>query len=202
MPLSSSFWSISTSTRSTLPVNRWSTPCRMPSGWAMMALVQAARRSLAERPSRISWVRRLAAVRASLSVASSVTPVPSRLEGVTPLFVGQRLDLRGGAVDEHHADVQRAQHRDVHQDVGEVLVGDDRAVHADDERLLAELRDVLQDAPQVGQFHVKLRLGLPSGCHTRSAAAGIGPALVLRASRQRLFSLGVPMEMRIHSGNW
>ena len=70
------------------------------------------------------------------------------------LLGGQGLDLGGGAVDEHDADVQRAQHGDVHQDVGEVLVGDDGAVHADDERLLAELRDVLQDAPQVSQFHV------------------------------------------------
>ena len=91
MPWSSSCWSISTSTRSTLPVNRWSTPCRMPTGWAMMALVQAARRSMAERPSRISCVRRLAAVRASLSVASSVTPVPSRLEGVMPCSAASAL---------------------------------------------------------------------------------------------------------------
>ena len=33
--------------------------------------------------------------------------------------------------------------------VGEVFVGDDGAVHREDERLLAELRNVLQDAPQV-----------------------------------------------------
>ena len=74
--------------------------------------------------------------------------------GGDALLGGQRSDLRGGAVDEHDADAQRAQHGDVHQDVGEVLVGDDRAVHVDDERLLAELGDVLEDAPQVGQFHV------------------------------------------------
>ena len=49
----------------------------------MMALVQAARRSLAERPSRISCVSRFAAVSASLSVAASVTPAPSRSDGVT-----------------------------------------------------------------------------------------------------------------------
>ncbi len=69
------------------------------------------------------------------------------------LFVRQRLDLRGRAVDEDDADVERAQHRQVQQDVGEVLVGDDRAVNADDEGPLAELRNVLQDAPQVGWFH-------------------------------------------------
>ncbi len=39
---------------------------------------------MAERPSRTSCVSRLAAVSASLSVASSVTPVPSRFEAVMP----------------------------------------------------------------------------------------------------------------------
>ena len=84
MPLESSVCSSPTSTRSTLPVKRWSTPCRMPSGWAITAFVDAARRSAAERPSRISWVRRLAAVRASFRVAASVTPEPSRSEGSSP----------------------------------------------------------------------------------------------------------------------
>ena len=72
------------------------------------------------------------------------------------LFLGQRLDLRRRAMHEHDADVQRAQHRDVQQQRGEILVGDDRAVHGQDERLVAELRNVLQDAPQVGRFHVWL----------------------------------------------
>ena len=128
-----------------------------------MALVQAARRSLADRPSRISCVSRLAAVSASLSVAASVTPRAVEVGRRDLLFLGQRLDLRRRAVDQHDADVQRAQHRDVQQDVGEVLVGDDRAVDAEDERLLAELRNVLQDAPQVGRFHVRLRFGFRSG---------------------------------------
>ena len=65
----------------------------------------------------------------------------------------QRLDLRRRAVDEHHADVQRPQHRHVQQERGEVFVGDNRAIQREDERLLAELRNVLQDAPQVGRFH-------------------------------------------------
>ena len=55
----------------------------MPIGCAMMALVQAARRSLAERPSRISCVSRFAPVSASFSVSASVTPVPSRSVGLT-----------------------------------------------------------------------------------------------------------------------
>ena len=71
-------------------------------------------------------------------------------------LLGQRLDLRGGAVDEHDANVQRAEHRDVEQDVGEVFVRDDGAVDADDERLLAKARDVLQDTAQISRFHVGL----------------------------------------------
>ena len=50
----------------------------------MTAFVDAARRSAAESPSRISWVRRLAAVRARFRVAASVTPEPSRSDGSTP----------------------------------------------------------------------------------------------------------------------
>ena len=76
--------------------------------------------------------------------------------GLDFLLLGQRLDLRGRAVDEHDADVQRPQHRHVQQQRGEVLVGDNRAVHREDERLFAELRNVLQDAPQVSQFHFGL----------------------------------------------
>jgi hypothetical protein len=73
------------------------------------------------------------------------------------LFLSQRLDLRRRAVNQHHADVQRAQHGDVEQDVGEVLVGDDGAVEREDEGLFAEARNVLQDAPQVGWFHFLIR---------------------------------------------
>ena len=41
---------------------------------------------VADRPSRISWVSRLAAVIASSSVEASVTPVPSTSETETPSF--------------------------------------------------------------------------------------------------------------------
>jgi hypothetical protein len=60
-------------------------------------------------------------------------------------------------VNQHHADAQRPQHRHVEEDVGEVFIGDDGAVHANDEGLLPELRDVLQDAAQVSQFHVSCK---------------------------------------------
>src|SRR5258705_8832020 len=54
----------------------------MPMGWAVMPFVQTARKSFAERPSRISCVSRLAAVSASRKVASSVTPAPCRSDGL------------------------------------------------------------------------------------------------------------------------
>ena len=71
-------------------------------------------------------------------------------------FFGQRLDLRRGAVDERDADVQRAEDGDVEQDIGEVFVGDDGAVDADDEDFFAKARDVLEDAAQVSRFHVEV----------------------------------------------
>lgn len=124
----------------------------------MMALVLAARRSFAERPSRISCVNRFAAVSESLSVAASVTPEPSRFDAEIFLLGGERLDLRRSAVNDDDADVQRTQNSDVEQDVREVFVRDDGAVHREDERLLPESRNVLQDAPQVGRFHFTGRL--------------------------------------------
>ena len=56
-------------------------------------------------------------------------------------------------MNEHNANVERTEHGDIQEDVGEVLVGDNGAVNADDERLLPELGDVLQDAAQVCEFH-------------------------------------------------
>jgi len=72
------------------------------------------------------------------------------------LLLGQNLDLRRRAVNEHHADIQRTQHRHIQQQRREILVGHDGAVHRQDESLLAELRNVLQDAPQIGEFHFTL----------------------------------------------
>ena len=69
------------------------------------------------------------------------------------LFLGQGLNLRGRAMDQHHPDVQRAQHGNIQQQRREVFVRDNGAVHRENKGLLAELRNVLQDAPQVGQFH-------------------------------------------------
>src|ERR1035441_8747868 len=63
------------------------------------------------------------------------------------LLVRESLDLRRCPMDKHNADAQGAQHGNIDEDVGEVLVRDDRAIDVDDERPLGELRDVLQDAP-------------------------------------------------------
>jgi hypothetical protein len=56
-------------------------------------------------------------------------------------------------VRQRHPDVERAQHGDIQEDVGKILAGHDLAINADDEDLLAESRYVLQDFPQIGQFH-------------------------------------------------
>ena len=69
------------------------------------------------------------------------------------LLVGQRFDLRGGPMRDHDPDIERTEDRDIQEDVWKILVGDNRAIDADDERLLPEARDILQDAPQVSRFH-------------------------------------------------
>jgi hypothetical protein len=69
-------------------------------------------------------------------------------------FLGEGTDLRGSTVNKHDADVQGAQHGDVQQERGEILIGDDGAIDREDEGLLPELGNVLQDTPQVSQFHV------------------------------------------------
>lgn len=69
------------------------------------------------------------------------------------LFFRQRADLRRGAVHEHHADVQRPEHGHIQQQRREIFIGHNGAVHREDKSLLAKLRNVLQDAPQVGWFH-------------------------------------------------
>ncbi len=73
--------------------------------------------------------RWLAALRASCSVIGSVTPVPSRLEGVCPVSVARcgesDVTCRGPG---RRRCVQAAQQGDVEQEVAKVLVLDDGAV--------------------------------------------------------------------------
>ena len=56
---------------------------------------------------------------------------------------------------------------------------DDGAVDRQDERLLAELRNVLQDAPQVGQFHGSMT---PSVTSPRRVDTLVGELLPFRLS--------------------
>jgi hypothetical protein len=66
---------------------------------------------------------------------------------------GERTELRRRPVHHHDADVQRPQEGDVEEQGREVVVSDDVAVEPQDEGLFAELRNVMQDAAQIGEFH-------------------------------------------------
>ena len=76
----------------------------IPSGCAMMAFVQAARRSLAERPSRISCVRRFAASMASCKVGRIGHAGAIEVGRRDTLILGECLNLLGCAVHQHHTD--------------------------------------------------------------------------------------------------
>ena len=62
---------------------------------------------------------------------------------------------------EHEPDVQRAQHGEVDEQVGKVVVGNDGAIEGDDEGLFAEARDVGKNAAEIGNFHVGRSRGNP-----------------------------------------
>lgn len=51
------------------------------------------------------------------------------------------------------ANVQRAKDGNIEEDIGKVIVGDDRAVEADDENFFTKTRDVLKDAAKISWFH-------------------------------------------------
>ena len=95
-------------------------------------------------------------------------PCAIEIRGRGMTLVGERLDLLGSAVHEHDADVQRPEKSDVEQQRREIVVGDDSTVNRQDERLLAKLRHVLEDAPQVGQLHNSMTVLSTSACAARS----------------------------------
>ena len=97
---------------------------------------------------------------------------------------GEGLDLGCGAVHQDDADIERAQDRDIQEDVGKIFVSDNAAIDADDKNLFAELRDVLQDAAQVGQFHVWLMRSVQISESTYSVLGAI-QIKFLRLARQR-----------------
>ena len=82
-------------------------------------------------------------------------PTPIEVRGREPLLGRQKLNLSRSPVHQHQTDVQGAQHRNIHQDVAEVLAGYDSPINADDERAFPVLWDVLEDAAQVGEFHFR-----------------------------------------------
>ena len=65
----------------------------------------------------------------------------------------QPRDLRRRAVNEDDANVQRPEQRDVEEQRREVVVRDDPGVDGQNERLVSELRDVVEDAAEVGELH-------------------------------------------------
>ena len=76
--------------------------------------------------------------------------------GLDPALHGQRRDLLGSTVHKQDSDVQRAEDRDVEQEVREVVVGDDGSIDGQDEDLFPEAWNVAENSPQVGGFHVVL----------------------------------------------
>ena len=69
-------------------------------------------------------------------------------------FVGERLDLVAGAMDNDNLNAQTPQHSDIQQEVVEIVVGHHRAVNGDDEHLVAELWNVMQNSAQISWFHI------------------------------------------------
>jgi hypothetical protein len=65
---------------------------------------------------------------------------------------------------EHNTYVQRAEEGDVEQQGRQAVVDDDPGINREDEDLLAKLRDVLKDAPEVGQFHAWSSRLFPAAC--------------------------------------
>jgi len=117
-----------------------------------MTLVLAARRSWpkALRESRAS--ARFAAVSASLSVAASVMPEPSKSDGV--IFCSSAsaricADAPWTSTTRMLSERNTATPAAASRNFRSVTMH----VHREDERPLAELRNVLQDTPQVGRFH-------------------------------------------------
>lgn len=65
------------------------------------------------------------------------------IAGSDVLLLGEGLDLRSGAVDDDHADIQGAEDRDVLEEARKDLVHHHGCVDAQDEGLLSEARNVL-----------------------------------------------------------
>ena len=60
-------------------------------------------------------------------------------------LLGKLFDLVARAVNDHDVDVQAAQHRDVQQQIAEIVVSDNAAIDRNDEHAVTELRDVMEN---------------------------------------------------------
>ena len=91
---------------------------------------------------------------ATCSVSRSVMPVPSRSDGVTLISSAYRLIWWAAPWTSATRMLRLRKQRDVEQQVGEVVVLDDRAVDGDDEHPVAEPGHVAQDFAEVGEAFV------------------------------------------------
>src|SRR5262245_19293363 len=87
-------------------------------------------------------------------------------------------------------DTQRPEQGDIQQQRREVLVGDDAAINRQNEDLLAELRNVLQDATQIREFHV-----LPGTVKAMSESPAGHGAMSMRRPR-RVITVNLPRRRR------
>src|SRR5207248_424502 len=62
-------------------------------------------------------------------------------------------NLQGCTMNEDDLDAQRAQHRQIEQNVREIGRSHDLAVDRHHENALPEARDILEDTTEVGNFH-------------------------------------------------
>ena len=94
-----------------------------------------------------------------LGIADKVTQARMRASKADANALSVRMELQADCfsgiwAQEANASAKILEDGDIEEEVGEVLIGHDRAIHGDDEGFFAEARDVLQDAPQVGGFHL------------------------------------------------
>jgi len=58
-------------------------------------------------------------------------------------------------MDQNDPNIERTEHGDIQQDIRKIFIGNDAAINAENESFLTKLRDVTENAPEVGEFHVR-----------------------------------------------
>ncbi|NIP93337.1 MAG: hypothetical protein GWO24_07730 [Akkermansiaceae bacterium] len=116
-----------------------------------MAFGEAVRRPTVVRPRINSVERREMADRHTSRVASSVGAV--EVAGPDAESRGGFLDLAAGTEGENHADVEVLQGGEVDHQLGLLRRTENGAVHSHDEGASPELRDVVENASEIGDGH-------------------------------------------------